>query len=205
MKLKKIAISIMIIVIIGILIGCSYAWFINFSKATLKLDANVKLWRIEFTHNEEQLENNIELDFGEIYPGVKEKKHSILVRNLGDIAAKVDYRIDSITLFGEEYILGDSYDSEELNKTMSELPFKIECKCTKDVIDKDEESDFEITLKWEYGDDSNEITEKDELDTKYGELAYNYLVSNSENENLELKSNFSMKIRLIAKQSEDNL
>lgn len=205
MKLNRsvnIKIIIMVIVIIALLIGGVYAWFINFSKVSMKLRTNVKSWKIEFTYNEAQVENNIELDIEEIYPGMEDKQESILVKNLGDINAKIDYKIESFSLFGEEYSIEKGYTDEELKNMIKEFPFEIKCESTKDVIGKNEESNFIVTFKWSYGDESNEITEKDELDTKYGQLAYNYKMDNSQNDNNESQYNFSIKIRLIAKQSE---
>ena len=193
-----------LICIICILIS-TYAWFIYNTTTRTSLNANVIMWNIKFSQNGVSEEvNPVQLDFGNVYPGMSPISKKIVITNEGDLSAKVTYKIKSIVLFNESVEFEDNLSEEEINEKLSEYPFKLNIQLDREVINKENKTaEFNATFSWDYEDenDRNEITNKDILDTYYGNKAYEYSQNQDENKN----SNLSFIIEIVAKQLDEEI
>ena len=197
MKDKKI--SILLLIVILLLIANTFAWFIFNENVSLSLETKVESWDLEFTYNEQEIEEAVDFEIESIYPGMPDESKTVVIKNNGEIAAEFAYKIRSIELLGEKMVVGENCSEEEIEEYVNNLPFEIKIEQEKDLIEKNGDStEFKITFTWPFEDanDSNTITEKDKKDTKLGQKAYEY---NNSPENLD-GYNFKMKIELIAKQ-----
>lgn len=187
--LKKIKIKNIIILIL-LLIFNTYAWFIYATKASSSIDVHISSWNVEFTVGEDETVTNILIEVERVYPGMETFEKNISVRNRGEIKAQLDYDIISLKIMDESYTIGENMTSEELeNKMKTDYPFKI------NVIKDDTELRagtgeglFSVTVEWpfESGDD--------ELDTLWGNKAYEYYSLNPGEKSIEIE------VKLTAKQ-----
>lgn len=190
--LKKIKIKNIIILIL-LLIFNTYAWFIYATKASSSIDVHISSWNVEFTVGEDETVTNILIEVERVYPGMENFEKNISVRNRGEIKAQLDYDIISLKIMDESYTIGENMTSEELeNKMKTDYPFKI------NVIKDDTElragtgeGIFSVTVEWpfESGDD--------ELDTLWGNKAYDYYLLNPGEKSIEIE------VKLTAKQIEN--
>jgi len=195
MKNKKVIIITLILVLL--LIGSTYAWFIFHTDVDVSLEAKVKSWKIEFKEDDEILDTEMAIEIASIYPGMEEYTKSISIQNKGEIDASVGYKISAIELFGERKSVGENCTEEELNEYIASLPFVIDFELDKEtVVASGDEANYNITVNWPLGDISDTITEKDEIDTQMGIKAYEF---NSLPENQDTK-NLSIEVKLYAVQ-----
>ena len=187
--LKKIKIKNIIILIL-LLIFNTYAWFIYATRVSSEISVHISSWNVEFSIGEDESITNVVIAVDRIYPGMENAEKNVTLRNKGEIKAELDYQIMSLKVLDENYKVGENITAEELmNKINTEYPFKI------NIIKDDEllcqgtgDGKFSVTVEWpfESGDD--------ELDTLWGNKAYEYYSMNSEVKSIEIE------ITLIAQQ-----
>ncbi len=189
---KKIKIRNIIFLIL-LLIFNTYAWFIYATRVSSSLSAHVSSWNVEFSTGEQDTSTNIIIEIDRIYPGMETVEKNITVKNKGEIKAELTYEILSIKFLDESYKLGENITSEELEKKMSsDYPFKVN-------ISKDDtklsqgigEGSFLVTVKWPFESGN------DELDTLWGNKAYEYYLANPGEKSIEIE------IKLVAQQLAD--
>lgn len=189
---KKIKIRNIIFLIL-LLIFNTYAWFIYATRVSSSLSAHVSSWNVEFSTGEQDTSTNIIIEIDRIYPGMETVEKNITVKNKGEIKAELTYEILSIKFLDESYKLGENITSEELEKKMSsDYPFKVN-------ISKDDtklsqgigEGSFLVTVKWPFESGN------DELDTLWGNKAYEYYLANPGKKSIEIE------IKLVAQQLAD--
>lgn len=190
--LKKIKIKNIIILIL-LLIFNTYAWFIYATRVSSEISVHISSWNVEFTVGEDETTTNVVIAVDRIYPGMENAEKTVTVKNKGEIKAELDYQIMSLKVLDEYYKVGENITAEGLtNKINTEYPFKINI--TKDDMLLSEgtgNGKFSVTVEWpfESGDD--------ELDTLWGNKAYDYYLENSQGTSIEIE------ITLIAQQIEN--
>lgn len=109
-------------------------------------------------------------------------ERNVTVKNKGEIKAELDYQIMSLKVLDEFYEVGENITSEELmNKINTEYPFKINV--TKDdelLLEGAGDGSFCITVEWPFESGN------DELDTLWGNKAYDYYSTNSGSQSIEI-------------------
>lgn len=189
--LKKIKIRNLIILII-LLVFNAYAWFVYATRASLDLSTHVSSWNVEFISGNEEITTNIEIVVDRIYPGMNEFEKTIEVHNKGETPAILTYEIKSLKIMDEFYEVSEEsgLTSDELeDKIKNEYPFKININANNNsLIQENQKGNFQITVDWPYesGDD--------ELDTYWGNKAYDFYESNPDEQSIVLE------ITLIATQ-----
>lgn len=182
--LKKVKVKHLVILVL-LLIFNTYAWFIYATQVSTSISAHVTSWNIEFVTGDEEIVTNIEIDIDRIYPGMENYEKVIEVHNKGEAKAKLSYEFLSFEILGETYEVGDNFTSEDLeNKIEQEYPFKINVEISNDnITETNGKGKFKITVSWPYesGDD--------ELDTYWGNKAYEYYSLNPGQKSLLIKMN----------------
>ena len=168
-RIKKIKLKHLVL-LICLLIFNTYAWFIYATEVSTSITAHVTSWNIEFVTGDDEIVTNIEIDLDRIYPGMDDYEKIVEVHNRGETKAKLSYEFVSYQILGETFEVGEDYTSTELeNKIEQDYPFKINVQIDTDSIDESNgKGEFKITVSWPYesGDD--------ELDTYWGNKAYEY-------------------------------
>lgn len=187
--LKKIKIRNLIILIL-LLAFNTYAWFIYASKVSMDLTVHVSSWNVEFLAGDGEVITNIEVQVERIYPGMDDFTHTVEVHNKGETLVDLSYEISEISIMGETYKTDETTTSSDLEEMIrTTYPFTISItKDTNDTIMQNQKGNFTISVVWPYESGN------DELDTTWGNKAYEYYALNPGGECIELK------IKLIATQ-----
>ena len=186
--LKKIKIKNIIILNL-LLIFNAYAWFVYATKVSSDISVHISSWNVEFSVGENETVTNILVEVERVYPGMETYEKSISVKNKGEIKAELDYEIISLKVMDESYKIGENITMEELEeKIQTDYPFKINI--TKDDTQLKEgtgEGLFSVSVEWSFesGDD--------ELDTLWGNKAYEYYSLNPGEKSIELEVKLSAK------------
>lgn len=180
-KLKKIKLRHLVLLIL-LLSFNSYAWFIYSTKVSTGMSAHVTSWNITFQVGEEMIESNLTIDLDRIYPGMDTYEKEIIVQNKGEAKASLSYEIESVTIFGNQYSVGENFTQEELETMIKEqYPFKINIITNEDNMQENGQGSFKVKVEWPF-ESSN-----DELDTYWGERAYEYYSLHPNMKSLEIK------------------
>lgn len=168
-KLKKIKLRHLVLLIL-LLSFNSYAWFIYSTKVSTGMSAHVTSWNITFQVGEEMVESNLKIDLDRIYPGMETYEREIIVQNKGEAKASLSYEIEKVTILGNQYEVSESLTSSQLETMLKEeYPFKINIVTNEENMQNDGGyGTFKVTVEWPF-ESSN-----DELDTYWGERAYEY-------------------------------
>lgn len=199
--LKKVK-PIHLLILIFLLIFNTYAWFIYATEVSTGLSVHVKSWKILFKNDDNPIVDYININVDNIYPGMEDYVNELKAYNLSENNAKVSYEILSARILDTEYKSIEGYQHEKLEvpkdaKSSAELaemlktdfPFKLIVTIDNEVLDAEVGmTTYTIKLYWPYESGN------DELDTEWGNKAYEY---NSKNPN---KSSLNFKIRVRAVQ-----
>lgn len=184
-----------ILFLILLLIFNTYAWFIYATRVSSGISAHVSSWNVEFTTGEDETTTNIVIELDRIYPGMEKIENNITVKNRGEIKAELGYEITSAKIMDEVYQIGDDMTTEQIeNNIKAKYPFKINI--AKDDTELSQgigPGFFSVIVEWPFESGN------DELDTLWGNKAYEYYSVNPSAKSIEIK------ITLIAQQiSEPN-
>ncbi len=190
--IKKVKIRNILILILLIIFN-TYAWFIYATRVATDISVHIASWNVEFATGEDETTTNILVQVDRAYPGMENYLKEITVKNKGEMKAKLDYKIKSLKVMDDKYVVGENTTDEELkNKIETEYPFKINI--TKDDSELSQgigDGKFSISVEWSYesGDD--------EKDTLWGNKAYEYYKTNPDKKSIEIQ------LELVAKQITD--
>lgn len=182
--IKKIKIRTIIFLIV-LLAFNSYAWFLYATKVSTGLQAHVAAWDINFVIDNKAIEKTVTINLEKIYPGMEDFSQEIQVENKGETKADLKYEIESIKIFGETFSRKSGMTSQQLEeKIANEYPINLDIQISNNSVDEGVgKSTFTINLSWPF--ESN----NDELDTYWGEKAYEYYSKNANSNSLELEIN----------------
>jgi hypothetical protein len=185
-----------IIILIVILAFNTYAWFVYNTKVAMDLSVHVSSWDITFVGDDHEIKNDMVIEVERIYPGMETFEKTITVNNNGEAIAELDYEIKSLKIMDEVYDAeNDSTITSEIieNKMTTEYPFKIRIiKSDEQLISGTGNGFFKISVEWPYESGN------DELDTFWGNKAYEYYSLNPGEKCIQLK------LELIAKQKAES-
>ena len=178
-----------LLILVVLLIFNSYAWFVFATKVSGGLTAHVTSWNITFQVGDDDSVTNVVIDVSTIYPGMETYVKEIKAKNVGESIADLSYQYKSLVVLGDEYTVPDNCTQEELNdRIANSYPFKINVNIDKSELETGAgEGLFTITVEWPFEGD-------DEVDTYWGEKAYDYSSANPE------KSSLHLELLLIAEQ-----
>jgi len=188
-----------LLILIFLLIFNTYAWFIYATEVSTGLSVHVKSWKILFKNDDNPIVDYININIDNIYPGMEDYVSELKAYNLSESNARVSYEILSARILDTEYKSIEGYQHENLEvpvgaKSSSELaemlrtefPFKLEITIDNEVLDAEVGiTTYTIKLYWPYESGN------DELDTEWGNKAYEYNSKNPTNSSL----NFKIRVR----------
>ena len=189
--LKKVKLKNIIILLL-ILAFNTYAWFIYATKVSMGLEIKVSAWNVEFVAGEDEATGNIRIELDSVQPGMEDFEKIIEVHNKGETPATLDYEIKSLKVLEEYYEVSEETGITEdfIKQKIAEYPFKIEITKDSDEIEAGTgNANFTVSVRWPYESGN------DELDTKWGNAAYEYHLQNPDEKSIVLN------IDLIATQS----
>lgn len=183
-----------LILIIILLIGNTYAWFIYSADVRTSVDVQVRKWKILFESENTPVEDYFDVVVGDVYPGMEDFSTDLQVYNKSDVRAELSYKVLSARIFDTSYytvegrndasevVTGDEITCEQLERILTEdYPFLISVDMSDQYMDIiDGEATYYVNVVWpfESGDD--------EADTYWGNKAYEYLENNPGSTSIEL-------------------
>jgi len=190
--LKKIKLRNIIILII-LLAFNTYAWFIYATRVSTTLSVHVSSWNVEFVTGTGEIFTNMIIEVDRLFPGMETFEKNIEVHNKGEEKAKLSYEIESLKIMDQTYTVNESLTSEQLEeKIKTQYPFKVNIE--KDDAGFSEQNGtgkFKITIDWPFESGN------DELDTYWGNKAYEYYSIHPGEKSIQIK------LKLIATQNEE--
>lgn len=165
---RRINIRTLLILVVLLSVN-SYAWFIYSTKVSTGVSARVRAWNVSFIAGDDEVIQELTFDLDEIYPGMPNFQDQIIVHNLGETSADLSYEITKISILGTEYEVDDLTTSEDLADMLRlNYPFTISLNSSVSHIPINSSATFTFSVVWPYE------TGNDELDTYWGNLAYEY-------------------------------
>lgn len=194
-RIKKVIKPHQIIILIILITSNSFAWFIYATKVDNTMNAHVRAWDVLFQSGDSPIVDYININIESMYPGMDDYHYELKAYNKSEVGAQVTYEILSANIMGTEYYtkegLVDANISNDTNtitsdelieKLKNDYPFKFDFAISNSTIDAEiGEALYTVDAKWpfESGDD--------ELDTKWGKLAYDYKEKYPDNPSIKLK------------------
>lgn len=182
--LKKIKLRTLLLLVV-LLSFSSYSWMIFASRVSTGITAHVTAWKFDFSHGDNAISEEIIFDVEQIYPGMNDYTVSVKVTNNGELDGELSYEIKKIVVLGTTYEVSDTVSSEDLeNMMLTNFPFKLDVVVdgnSNNVIPVGESKNVNVVLTWPF-DSGN-----DELDTKWGEDAYEFYKNNSSSSCLHIE------------------
>lgn len=184
-----------LVLLILLLVANSYAWFIFSTKVSMGITAHIASWSIHFTAGDGEQVSYMSFYVDRIYPGMEEASQTLYVNNTGTETADLNYEIEYVRIFEDEYEVDDDLTAEMLEEMLEEdFPFKFDFVASSDTIESIIGAEtFEVKLNWAYesGDD--------ETDTAWGEAAYDYYATSPTDHAIEVR----LKIYAIQREESD--
>lgn len=121
-----------------------FAWFAFSANASLKLDATIAQWEIEF-EEEGVTTHDVVIDITKMKPGMDNYSKTVTVYNYSDVVADFSYEITSIKLLGYTVAAGDP-------KTYmrTHYPFKVTFTPSANYIGIDQYISFDALVTWSF-------------------------------------------------------
>lgn len=183
-----------VLLLILTLLVNTYAWFIYISTVSMSISMHVRNWQFEL-YSGDQTER-FEFIVDEIYPGMTEAVQQITANNSGETDADLTCDVTYMNILGTEYSVGDTYEengqtleytSEKLFELLNSYPFRLEIYIDGELYDgktiempSTEVVTIEFKVNWDYekGATEAEIEANDQIDTEWGNKAYEYMQTN---------------------------
>lgn len=187
-KLRKLKLRTLLMLSITLIFN-AYAWFLYVTQVTTNLQAHVESWNVSFEFDKEIVDKELEFNIEAAYPGMKQEKRTLTVKNLGDKTAVLSYKYATIRILNHEFAINDEFTNEQnieaissgktvlkhvemVEKLNNNYPFKLQVNIPQVEIPPQGTGTIEITFNWDYeGEDAN-VT--DATDTEYGIESYKY-------------------------------
>ncbi len=177
---KNVKISTLLIMVVLLLFN-SFAWFIYATKVSGSMSAHISSWNIEFKVGDDNTETNINFDVDRIYPGMEKYTKEVTVKNTGEVSATISYEVQKIEILGQTYEINTNTD-ETTDILGPNFPFKIVINLQNNAkLEGNSSSSFSISVEWPFESGN------DELDTLWGQKAYEYYNSNPQTKSLHIE------------------
>ena len=183
-----------IILLIVLLAGNTFAWFIYATKINTDVSVHVRAWNVVFESGDTEISNDISIPINSVFPGMEDYEYSITAYNRSEVSASLSYQVLSARIMNQEYVsveekrrLGltineDDLTSLELEDMLAnDFPFSITIDTSSQTISSENgQETFSLSVVWPY--ESND----DAADTLWGTNAYQYKQSNPDDPSISI-------------------
>lgn len=182
--IKRIRLSSLLLLIVLFAFG-SYSWMVFVTKVSTGLTAHVTAWNFDFISEDESVSTEIVFDVDQIYPGMDDFLQVVTVKNNGELEGELTFEIKKMVVLGQIYEQSETITAEDLmNMMKNDFPFEITVEVDgqdSNIISVGGETKVNIKLIWPF-DSGN-----DELDTKWGEDAYEFYKNNPDGTSVHIE------------------
>ena len=182
--IKRIRLSSLLLLIVLFAFG-SYSWMVFVTKVSTGLTAHVTAWNFDFISEDESVSTETVFDVDQIYPGMDDFSQVVTVKNNGELEGELTFEIKKMVVLGQIYEQSETITAEDLmNMVKNDFPFEITVEVDgqdNNIISVGGETKVNIKLIWPF-DSGN-----DELDTKWGEDAYEFYKNNPDGTSVHIE------------------
>lgn len=158
----------------------SFAWFIYTTEVSSNITTKVREWKVTFDADGENIEKEITINIDSLYPGMEDYSETLTASNSGESRATIIYELKEATVLGDDLMTLNLENNALIEYLKTAFPFKIDISSSNDVIDIGASESITIRVYWPYESGN------DELDTQWGNRAYDYHEANPESPSITL-------------------
>lgn len=158
----------------------SFAWFIYTTEVSSNITTKVREWKVTFDADGENIEKEITINIDSLYPGMEDYSETLTASNSGESKATIIYELKEATILGDDLMTLNLENNALIEYLKTAFPFKIDISSSNDVIDIGNSESITIRVYWPYESGN------DELDTEWGNRAYDYHEANPDSPSITL-------------------
>ncbi|MGN1378891.1 MAG: hypothetical protein ACI4XR_00600 [Bacilli bacterium] len=158
----------------------SFAWFIYTTEVSSNITTKVREWKVTFDADGENIEKEITINIDSLYPGMEDYSETLTASNSGESKATIIYELKEATILGDDLMTLNLENNALIEYLKTAFPFKIDISSSNDVIDIGKSESITIRVYWPYESGN------DELDTQWGNRAYDYHEANPDSPSITL-------------------
>ncbi len=158
----------------------SFAWFIYSTEVSSSISTRVREWKVTFDVDGQRIEKEVTINVGSLYPGMETYTEVFTASNTGESKATFVYEVKEAIVLGDNLLDTITGNDNILNYLETGYPFKVKISSSSDAIEVNGQEQINIEISWPYesGDD--------ELDTYWGNKAYDYHNANPDSPSIVL-------------------
>lgn len=158
----------------------SFAWFIYTTEVSSNITTKVREWKVTFDAQGQNIEKEIIINVDSLYPGMEEYTETLTASNSGESRAKITYELKEATVLGDNLMNLNLENESLIDYLKTAFPFKIDISASNNIIDIGGSESITIRVYWPYESGN------DELDTQWGNRAYDYHEANPDSPSITL-------------------
>lgn len=158
----------------------SFAWFIYTTEVSSNITTKVREWKVTFDAQGQNIEKEIIINVDSLYPGMEEYTETLTASNSGESRAKITYELKEATVLGDNLMNLNLENTSLIDYLKTAFPFKIDISASNNIIDIGGSESITIRVYWPYESGN------DELDTQWGNRAYDYHEANPDSPSITL-------------------
>ncbi|MDD5865980.1 MAG: hypothetical protein PUD07_05855 [bacterium] len=158
----------------------SFAWFIYTTEVSSNITTKVREWKVTFDAQGQNIEKEIIINVDSLYPGMEEYTQTLTASNSGESRAKITYELKEATVLGDNLMNLNLENTSLIDYLKTAFPFKIDISASNNIIDIGGSESITIRVYWPYESGN------DELDTQWGNRAYDYHEANPDSPSITL-------------------
>ena len=182
--IKRIRLSSLLLLIVLFAFG-SYSWMVFVTKVSTGLSAHVTAWDFEFVSGDDEVSTEIIFNVDQIYPGMDDFLQVVTIKNNGELAGELTFEIKKMVILGQTYEQSETITAQDLMDMMkNDFPFEITVSVDgqdNNIIGVGGATNVNIKLIWPFESGN------DELDTKWGEDAYEFYKNNPDGTSVHIE------------------
>lgn len=182
--IKRIRLSSLLLLIVLFAFG-SYSWMVFVTKVSTGLSAHVTAWDFDFVSGDDEVSTEIIFNVDQIYPGMDDFLQVVTIKNNGELAGELTFEIKKMVILGQTYEQSETITAQDLMDMMkNDFPFEITVSVDgqdNNIIGVGGATNVNIKLIWPFESGN------DELDTKWGEDAYEFYKNNPDGTSVHIE------------------
>ena len=158
----------------------SFAWFIYSTEVSSSISTRVREWKVTFDVDGQRVEKEITINIDSLYPGMPTHTEIFTASNTGESKAIFVYEVKEANILGANLLNTITGNDKVLEYLETAYPFKVKLSSSNNSIEVNGQEQITIEVSWPYESGN------DELDTYWGNKAYDFHKANPDSPSILL-------------------
>lgn len=158
----------------------SFAWFIYSTEVSSSISTRVREWKVTFDVDGQRIEKEVTINLGSLYPGMETYTEVFTASNTGESKATFVYEVKEANVLGDNLLNSITGNDKILEYLETAYPFKVKLSSSNNSIEINGQEQITIDVSWPYESGN------DELDTYWGNKAYDFHKANPDSPSIVL-------------------